>query len=143
MTTTAAGTPTSDAERSNDRFLRLVLKLDALATGIVGAGFLALSQVLDDLLGLAAALALPAGVFLLAYAWWVWYTAARQRLSRSAVGAIIIINLLWAAGSTLLAVDSSRLTALGTAFILAQAGAVLVFALLQYTGLRRTGTAGW
>ncbi|MCW6010878.1 hypothetical protein K1W54_40965 [Micromonospora sp. CPCC 205371] len=122
-------------------FLRLVLKLDAIASGAVGAGLLALSPFADDLFGMPPALAVPAGVFLLPYAGWVWYTATRAQISTVAVWAIVILNLLWVLDSALLAAGSSSLTALGTAFILAQATAVLGFAAFQYAGLRRLRTA--
>lgn len=121
--------------------LRLVLKLDAVASGAVGAGLLALSPFVDDLFGMAPALAVPAGVFLLPYAAWVWYVATRPRLSTVAVWTVVILNLVWVVDSALLAAGSSSLTALGTAFVVAQALAVLGFAVLQYTGLRGPRTA--
>jgi hypothetical protein len=121
--------------------LDLVLKLDALASGAVGAGLLAISPFADDLFGASPALTVPAGIFLLPYAAWVWYTATRPRLSTVAVWAIVILNLLWVVDSALLAAGSSSLTALGTAFILAQATAVLGFAAFQYAGLRGLRTA--
>lgn len=118
-------------------FLRLVLKLDALASGAVGAGLLAGSPFLADLFGARPALTVPAGAFLLIYAGWVWFTATRPRLSTVAVWSVIILNLLWVADSVLLATGSSTLTALGTAFIVAQAAAVLGFAAGEWVGLRQ------
>jgi hypothetical protein len=122
-------------------FLRMVLKLDALASGAVGAGLLAGSPFLDDLFGVRPALAVPTGAFLLVYAGWVWFTATRPQVSTVAVWAVIILNLLWVADSLLLAAGWSTLTVLGTAFVLAQAAAVLGFAAGEWVGLRQLRTA--
>jgi hypothetical protein len=58
------------------------------------------------------------------------------------VQAIIALNLLWVVGSMgLLMGGWVAPTALGTAFVIAQAVAVGVFAELQFIGLRRTQAA--
>src|SRR5918997_453104 len=103
----------------NGGLLRLALKLDAAASGASGALLVAAGSVLDDLLGLPLALLLPVGLFLLAYAAFVWVADS-----------VALVATAW-----------FPLTALGAAFVLAQAAAVFLFANLQFLGLRRARRA--
>jgi hypothetical protein len=69
----------------------------------------------------------------------VWRVATRPVISRPAVAAVIAANLVWAAGSVVVALLGvwSRSTA-GTVWILLQAVVVAAFAGLQGYGLNRT-----
>ena len=126
-----------DEDRSG--LLRLVLKLDAVASGALGALSLATGPALDDLLGTPLALLVPVGAFLVVWAAALWVLASRSRISRTAVWAAIAINLVWAIDSVaVVAAGWFLLTALGTAFVLTQAAAVVLFADLQFLGLRRS-----
>ena len=126
-----------DEDRSG--LLRLVLKLDAVASGALGALSLAAGPALDDLLGTPLALLVPVGAFLVVWAAALWILASRSRMSRTAVWAAIAINLVWAIDSVaVVAAGWFPLTALGTAFVFAQAAAVALFAGLQFRGLRRS-----
>lgn len=123
-------------------FLRRVLIVDALASAASGA-LMALGAG-----PLAAALALPedllryAGIALLPFAALVGYLATRATLPRAAVGAVIAANALWVVESLwLLASGWLAPTALGIAFVLAQAAAVALLAELEYLGLRRASLA--
>ena len=118
--------------------LRLALKLDALASGALGALSLAAGTVLDDLLGLPFALLMAVGLFLPAYAAFVWVVGTRRRVNRTAAWAVVAVNLVWVIDSVALVVAGwFPLSALGVAFVLAQAAAVFLFADLQFLGLRR------
>jgi hypothetical protein len=80
-----------------------------------------------------------AGLLLVPYVALVAFVGTRETISRPAVHAIIVLNVLWVAASIgLLMGGSVAPTALGTAFVIAQAVAVGVFAELQFVGLRRT-----
>ena len=81
-TSTAAG----NAARSHTRpdLLRLALRLDAVVTGLNGAAYLLAASLLDDLLGLPAALLRGGGVFLLLFAATVWLVGARPAISSAA-----------------------------------------------------------
>ena len=126
-----------------DGLLRLALKLDAVASGALGLLAAAAAPVLDGLLGIPAALLLPLGLFLVAYAAAVWLTGARTPVSRAAVRGIIGLNALWTVGSlAIVAGGWPALTPLGVVFVVAQAGAVALFAALQLAGLRRLRAAG-
>jgi hypothetical protein len=81
-----------DEDRSG--LLRLVLKLDAVASGALGALSLAAGPALDDLLGTPLALLVPVGAFLVVWAAALWILASRSRMSRTAVWAAIAINLV-------------------------------------------------
>jgi CHASE2 domain-containing sensor protein len=97
---------------------------------------------LDDPLGIPAAVLVPVGGFLLVYAAALWLLGSRSRLSRPAVQVVVAGNLLWVAASVVAAIAGwwSPTTA-GTVFLLVQAAAVVVFAELQLSGLWRTRTA--
>ncbi|NUT38200.1 MAG: hypothetical protein HOV79_34555 [Hamadaea sp.] len=123
---------------TDSRFLRLALKLDAVASGGLGAGTLLLSSQLDQVLGTPVALTVGTGAFLVVFAAGLWVLASRARISPAAVWFVIVGNLGWVAASVAVAVsDAFALTGLGVAFVLAQAAAVVVFADLEYLGLRK------
>jgi len=117
--------------------MRLVLKLDAVATGAVGLLSVAAGPMLDDLLGIPLALLVPVGLFLVAYAA-IWIVATRRRVSRLAVWAAVAINLIYVVDCLVVVAASwVPLTALGTAFVLFQAAAVTLFAAAQFYALRK------
>ena len=120
--------------------LRTWLKLDAVVTGANGAAYLLAAGPLGELLGLAPTLLRGAGAFLLAFAALVWLTATREELPRAAVAAIVAGNAVWALDSLVAAVAGwGSPTAVGTAWVVAQALVVGAFAERQLTGLRRSG----
>jgi hypothetical protein len=98
------------AKEDRSGLLRLVLKLDAAACGALGVALLAGTPVLDDLLGIPAFLLAPVGVFLVAWT----------------VDSAVVLAAGW-----------FPLTAMGVAFILAQAAAVVIIAAAQFYALRR------
>ena len=127
---------TTLASIATDHLLRLVLRVDAVASGVLGVGLLALSGVSDDLLGASAGFTASVGVFLVVYAAGLVLLAGRPRIAPPLVWVVIVGNVGWTVVSTILAFDGS-LTGLGVALTLAQAAAVLAFAILQFVGLRR------
>jgi hypothetical protein len=127
---------------SDDSLLRLALRLDAVATGAVGLLGALAAPVLERLLGVPATVQVPLGLALLLYAAAVWLAAARSAVHRRAAGTIVGLNALWVVASVAaVATGLLPLTPLGVAFVVAQAGAVAVFAELQLIGLRRAGPA--
>lgn len=139
---TGAGVATSV---NNDRgsLLRLVMKLDALATGAVGLLLLAAGWALDGVLGTPLSLLVPVGLVLTVYALAIWMAGSHSHISKQAVSAAIVINLLWTVSSIVVVVAGwFSLTGLGIAFVLAQAAAVALFADLQFLGMRRAFPSG-
>jgi len=119
-------------------FLRRALILDALASGATALLMVAGAGLVEGLLGLPAALLRGAGLVLVPYVAFVIYTGTRDAISRSAVWTIIIANVTWAAASALLLPSGwVAPTALGYAFVIAQAVVVALLGELQYMGLRR------
>jgi hypothetical protein len=123
----------------SNSFLRTVLLADAIASGATGLLMIAGAGLLEGLLGLPVALMREAGLVLIPYVAFVAWVGAREAISRSAVQAVIVLNVLWVAGSIGLLVSGwVAPTMLGTAFVIAQAVVVGVLAELQIVGLRRT-----
>lgn len=123
-------------------FLRLVLVADAVASGATGLLTVLGAGVLAQLLGMPAAILRGAGLLLLPYVAFVAFVAMRTSLPRPAVRAVVTCNALWAAASfALLASGLLAPTALGYAFVAAQALLVALFGWLQYVGLQRQMSA--
>src|SRR6266545_2860663 len=74
MTTTHLAT----TRTASDSMLRLVLRLDAVASGLTGLAALAGVEFLPDLLGTPVALLVPVGIFLLAWAGALGYLASAR-----------------------------------------------------------------
>ncbi|MGH3737523.1 MAG: hypothetical protein ACRDT6_18225 [Micromonosporaceae bacterium] len=134
MTSTIATSRTT-----TDGFLRNVLRLDAVASGLSGLGALAGVGFLPGLLGTPTTLLIPVGIFLLVWAAALGYLSTRARITPAATWGVIVLNLIWVLDSAVTAFAGwFPLTTLGVGYILLQAAAVAVFAELQYVGLRRT-----
>lgn len=118
-------------------FLRRVFAFDAVATAATGALLAAAAQPLEGLMRLEAAISRPVGLFLIAYAVLPGVMALRRNLPSPAVWAVIGINTLYVIES-LMSLPLGWVTpnALGTAFVIAQAGAVAGIAALQVAGVR-------
>jgi biotin transporter BioY len=126
------------ANEDRNELLRLVLKLDAVACGALGVASLAGAPVLDDLLGVPVVLLAPVGVFLVAWAVVLWVISPRPRVSKTAARIVILFNLAWTIDSAVVvAAGWFPLTAIGVAFVLAQAAAVVIIAAAQFYALRR------
>ncbi len=119
-------------------FLRNVLLLDAIASGATAALLIAGAGLLDGLLGLPVALMREAGLILVPYVAFVAWVGTRADVARGAVWGIIAANVLWAVASVCLLVSGLVApTALGYAFVIAQAAVVAILGELQYAGLKR------
>jgi hypothetical protein len=117
-------------------FLRRALLADAVASAGTGALLTFGAGLLTNLLGLPEMLLREAGIFLLPYAAFVGWLGTRERLPEAVVWLVIVGNVLWTAASVALFIWTAP-TALGYAFVVAQAVVIAVFAELQYMGLKR------
>jgi hypothetical protein len=123
---------------TSHNFLRYALIADAIASGATGILLIAGADLLEGLLGLPVALMREAGMLLVPYVAFVAFVGTREDISRPAVQTVITLNIVWAVCSIgLLLTDIVAPTALGIAFVIAQAAVVAVFAELQFMGLRR------
>jgi len=118
-------------------FLRYVLFADAATCAACGLLLTVGGASLQNLLGLPVSLMLYAGLSLFPFAAFLVYTATRKSVSKTAVWAIVGLNVLWTIDSfLLLASGYVAPTALGSAFVIFQAIGVFGFAALQFFGLR-------
>jgi hypothetical protein len=118
--------------------LRRVLLADVVTTGTAGLLLTLAAGPLGDLFDLPVVLLRLAGLGLLPYTAFVLYVATRASIPRRGARVVIGLNLLWAITSLLLLVSGwVDPSALGIAFVVAQAIIVTAFADLQYLGLRR------
>ncbi|HEY8564937.1 MAG TPA: hypothetical protein VIL65_05510 [Beijerinckiaceae bacterium] len=119
--------------------LRGALVGDAAASGATGLLLLTAAGPLSGLLGLPAELLRFAGLILVPYAVFVLWAGTRPSLRRGLVLTIVALNAIWVVDSlALLASGWVTPTGLGTAFVIAQALVVGVFAEAQFIGLRRS-----
>lgn len=119
--------------------IRTALRLDALASGGLGALLLALANVLDGPLGLPTTLSAVIGAMLLAWAVFLAWVSTTN--SVSLVVDVVLLNVVWIATSAVFAFAGwIELTGLGVTFVLAQAVAVAGLTELQVLGLRRRRT---
>ncbi len=125
--------------RSSD-FLRLVLLVDALASGATALAMVALSGALAEWLHLPASLLFWAGLALLPWVAFVAVLSRRARIPSADVWTVIAGNALWAIGCLALAFAAGP-SVLGEVFLIAQALVVGAFAELQFMGLRRAPLA--
>lgn len=122
--------------------LRRVLQLDALVSGAAGLLMTLGAGPLSSLLALPAALLTGAGLSMLPWCAVLLWLARRDTLDRRAVWAVIAVNAVWVVDSLLLLVSGwVQPTLLGQTFVIAQALAVVLFAELQFFGLKRSTEA--
>jgi hypothetical protein len=120
-------------------FLRRALYADAAISGATGLLMMLGAGLLKDILGVPDSLLYYAGLSLLPFAALLVYLATRESLARPVIWAVIVYNALWALDSILLLFTGwVAPTALGYAFVIAQAVVVAIFTELQYLGLRRS-----
>jgi hypothetical protein len=112
---------------------------DAATSAACGLLMVLAAGPLATMLGLPEMLLRGAGGALLPFSGALAYMSLRPKLPRIAVGAVVLVNGLWAADSVLLLMSGwVAPTLAGTVFILAQAGAVGLYAALQSVGLRNS-----
>lgn len=122
-------------------FLKRVLLLDAASCLGMGLGLIAGAGALAGPLGLPAALLSSAGISLIPIGLFMAFVASRAAPPAILVWLIILGNVAWVAQSLGLIVISPSISALGIAFVAAQAAFVTVIAALEYAGLRRAVAA--
>ncbi len=117
--------------------LRCALLLDALASGAICVLLMGAAGWLSRLFGLPEALLFWIGLALLPYVLFLIVLARRPTLGRGIVRLVIALNGIWVIDSVALLLSGWVTPTLwGTAFVLAQALSVAVFAALQAYGLR-------
>jgi hypothetical protein len=117
--------------------LKFALVIDAVVTGAVAVLQLSLPQFLADLLVLPRMLLLGTGAFLVAYTVLLVILANSKSVWRAIIELVIVGNVGWAIGCVVLLIAGFVVpSGLGIAFVAVQAVAVLVFAGLEFAGLK-------
>ena len=127
---------TLDAILDRTAFLRRVLMVDAATCVAMGLLLTLFATPLSTLLGLPPVLLAYAGASLFPTGGFMAWLALRRDASRWGAWVVILGNAGWVAGSVLVLLLASP-TAIGYAFVIAQAVVVVLLAELEYTGLRR------
>ncbi|WP_064749006.1 hypothetical protein [Lysobacter antibioticus] len=126
------------AQARPSSLLRRALVADAVISGAVGALQLAVAGPLSGLLAIEAGWLQRSGVVLLAWTALLGWMLTRKTVSPPMAWTVIGTNLAWVVASVLVLVEGAIApNTLGTAYVLAQAAVVAIFAELQFFGLRR------
>jgi len=120
----------------NSPFLRRVLTVDAVVSGVSGVVMVLGAGVLAPALDLPAGLLRGAGVSLFPWFVGLMWLARRAELPRRGVQAVIAVNGLWVLGSIAVLFELHP-SLLGYGFVIAQAVMVGLFAELEVMGLMR------
>ena len=119
-------------------FLRRALQADAIFSGVSALMLVFGAGLFASLTNLPETFLRNTGLVLVVYAALVGFLGTRSMMPKTAVWAVIAVNVIWAIDSFILLVSgwvSPNL--LGEALIVMQAIAVGVFAELQFIGLRK------
>ena len=125
---------------SQTLFLRRILALDSLSCLAMGLAMGFGAAALAPIFGLPEPLVRLAGLALLPLGAFIGWLASRTAPPRALVWLVIVGNVGWTAESFAV-IAQHQPSALGTAFVAAQALAVLGLAGLEYLGLRRIRAA--
>ena len=128
-------------EQTSDKqkLLRRALQGNALFSVISGALVLAINRTLVEFLGLPSSASLtPLGIGLLVYAGWLLWNARREKIRIVDAWMAVALDMVWVVGSYAL-LFAVRFSSSGRWVVALVAEAVLVFAVMQWLGLRRVG----
>jgi hypothetical protein len=120
---------------TSDSLLRLAMRADAVLSGLCGIALMAAAGPLSGFTGFSKAAEYGIGAAFVVYGIVVFLAAGRERV-RSAGIATMIANLVFTVAAVL-AVLEVDLTTAGVVATLASGVYTLVFADLQYLGVRR------
>ena len=117
--------------------LKSTLTTNGVFSGLTGIASVGAAGPLANLLGVAATgLLLALGIGLIGYAFGLFLTAARLPRTRGSAWMATVLDTTWVLGSILL-IEAGLLTAVGNALVGVVAVPVLLFAVLQFRGLRQ------
>lgn len=119
--------------------LHKVLRLNAAFSGLFGLVFLLFPSKFSGMFGLSNEMAITiTGVLLIGWEIFVFQLIRQPQVSVAGVWTVILGDLAWVSGSiALLLGDWLPLTKTGFWFVAIIADIILVFAIVQYIGLRR------
>ena len=123
----------------NGRFLKNVLRANAIFSTVSGLVFILFAGSLASLLGITNSLVLVGlGAVILPFAIYVYKVSTMDTLNSKLVWVIIELDVLWVvASAVLLLTNLVPLTLAGKWVVGLTAEIVAVFAILEYVGLRK------
>ena len=123
----------------NQRLLRRALQGNALFSGISGVLILAMNRTLVEFLGLSSSASVtPLGIGLLGYAGWLLGNARREKIKIVDAWIAVALDMVWVVASYAL-LFAVRFSCGGKWVVALVAELVLLFAVMQWLGLRRVG----
>ena len=131
------------SQRTMTPFLRNVLRVDALLSGLTALALMADAEPLAAWTGLPAGALRGIGVALVPWTALLAWLASRAVVPGAAVGTVIALNFVWALDCALAAFGVLGAPAgPGVALLAVQAAGAVVLAELEWVGLRRTARMG-
>ena len=119
------------------KFLRRALQANGLFSAVSGLVLLVAAEPISHLLGIPLpSVLMGIGVALLLYAAGLFRSAIQQSINHAEVWVAVVLNGAWVVGSGVL-VLTGLLSATGNWLVALVADIVLLFAILQYYGLRK------
>lgn len=118
--------------------LRAILKLDAASCLLMSAPLAGGAGLLSQPLGLPDALLFEAGVLLAIVGLYILWLGLREQAPPALLWVVVVGNVGWAMASFAALALVSEATALGVAAVVMQAAAVLLFAALEWRGVRES-----
>jgi hypothetical protein len=132
---TAIATP--KLTESTDSLLRFAMRADAVITGLVGIAGIPLAGWVAEISGTSTTFEYSMSAFFIAYGLVVFGLAALPSVKRAGI-AVVMGNVLYTVASVVFVLaDVFPLTTTGVVLTLAMGVYTLVFAELQYQGVRR------
>lgn len=133
MTATAVSTTAT----TNDSFLRLAMRADAVISGLTGVGLVLLAPRVAEMSGTTSAVEYATGAFFIVFSLAVLAMAARPNVRTWGL-LLAVGNVLFTVATVVVVMaDVWPLTTTGVALFLGTGVYTLVMADLQYLGVRR------
>jgi hypothetical protein len=130
------------SHRTMTPFLRQVLRVDAMLSGLTALALIADAAPLSTWTGLPPGALQAIGAALVPWTALLVWLASRAVVSSAAVGAVIALNFVWALDCALAAFGAFGAPAgVGVAVFAVQAFGTVVVAELEWLGLRRAARA--
>lgn len=131
--------PATRTTRPARTLLHRVFLVNSLSSAIAGIAFVVASNPIANLIGVANPLAvLVIGVGLLLFAAGVFYVVSQPTINRRAAWLIFELDVIWIVSSAIiLLTDAFGLSTAGRWLVLILADMVVIFAIIEFIGLRR------
>ena len=122
----------------NDLLLRKALFVNMIFSEVSAVLFLVAGSAIDRFMGTAEPmLYIGLGIGLLVFAGFIFWVRRQEIIKVWQAGAIVVMDLIWVLGSAALLLSPNPLTTGGMWAVALVADIVLVFAIVQFLGIRR------